>query len=121
MRRAPPGRALEYATRCPSHFRRRPRRLNVSFFSERSAGICLPLSALRSHEDWGVGEVGHLPRFARWMRSAGLSWLALLPLNECALGQDSPYSTLSAFALRSEEHTSELQSRENLVCRLLLE
>src|SRR5690606_42139668 len=26
-----------------------------------------------------------------------------------------------AGALRSEEHTSELQSRENLVCRLLLE
>src|SRR5690606_24565094 len=25
------------------------------------------------------------------------------------------------FELRSEEHTSELQSRENLVCRLLLE
>src|SRR5690606_41505630 len=25
------------------------------------------------------------------------------------------------FATRSEEHTSELQSRENLVCRLLLE
>src|SRR5207302_10878582 len=31
-------------------------------------------------------------------------------------------STFSAsFTLRSEEHTSELQSRENLVCRLLLE
>src|SRR5690606_40080690 len=28
---------------------------------------------------------------------------------------------LSQFWLRSEEHTSELQSRENLVCRLLLE
>src|SRR5690606_41787450 len=27
----------------------------------------------------------------------------------------------AAFAERSEEHTSELQSRENLVCRLLLE
>src|SRR5690606_41804876 len=26
-----------------------------------------------------------------------------------------------AFVVRSEEHTSELQSRENLVCRLLLE
>src|SRR6202045_359720 len=26
-----------------------------------------------------------------------------------------------SFDLRSEEHTSELQSRENLVCRLLLE
>src|SRR5437870_8573575 len=29
--------------------------------------------------------------------------------------------TLTAFALRSEEHTSELQSRGHLVCRLLLE
>src|SRR5690606_40928592 len=28
---------------------------------------------------------------------------------------------LAASMLRSEEHTSELQSRENLVCRLLLE
>src|SRR5690606_39957219 len=28
---------------------------------------------------------------------------------------------LSILAFRSEEHTSELQSRENLVCRLLLE
>src|SRR5690606_41351487 len=28
---------------------------------------------------------------------------------------------LAADELRSEEHTSELQSRENLVCRLLLE
>src|SRR5690606_39689207 len=29
-------------------------------------------------------------------------------------------NTMSAY-MRSEEHTSELQSRENLVCRLLLE
>src|SRR2546427_6365660 len=28
---------------------------------------------------------------------------------------------LGAFVLRSEEHTSELQSQSNLVCRLLLE
>src|SRR5690554_7234923 len=28
---------------------------------------------------------------------------------------------LNAFAVRSEEHTSELQSRPHLVCRLLLE
>src|SRR5690606_40895205 len=36
----------------------------------------------------------------------------------------STYSTsmpFSARKIRSEEHTSELQSRENLVCRLLLE
>src|SRR5690606_40223885 len=30
-------------------------------------------------------------------------------------------SVVSAQHLRSEEHTSELQSRENIVCRLLLE
>src|SRR5690606_41265346 len=30
-------------------------------------------------------------------------------------------SFLSSYHTRSEEHTSELQSRENLVCRLLLE
>src|SRR5690606_39419884 len=31
------------------------------------------------------------------------------------------YQVLLMPSLRSEEHTSELQSRENLVCRLLLE
>src|SRR5690606_41046116 len=30
-------------------------------------------------------------------------------------------NSLAAIPARSEEHTSELQSRENLVCRLLLE
>src|SRR5690606_31869012 len=34
---------------------------------------------------------------------------------------DSPSGTAVRTAERSEEHTSELQSRENLVCRLLLE
>src|SRR5690606_41534208 len=32
-----------------------------------------------------------------------------------------PGMLVDVIALRSEEHTSELQSRENLVCRLLLE
>src|SRR5690606_41464893 len=37
--------------------------------------------------------------------------------------QGGPHSPteIGAVAARSEEHTSELQSRENLVCRLLLE
>src|SRR5690606_40202936 len=37
------------------------------------------------------------------------------------LGMDDPRSKEQAPGNRSEEHTSELQSRENLVCRLLLE
>src|SRR5690606_41140346 len=32
-----------------------------------------------------------------------------------------PASNQDILSIRSEEHTSELQSRENLVCRLLLE
>src|SRR5436309_11481693 len=41
----------------------------------------------------------------------------------CKEGTDPADSTNSLYRLssRSEEHTSELQSRENLVCRLLLE
>src|SRR5690606_41373546 len=46
---------------------------------------------------------------------------------EAVCGPDLPIPVLEGLAtlvdqsLRSEEHTSELQSRENLVCRLLLE
>src|SRR5215475_15485447 len=46
--------------------------------------------------------------------------LPILPLH---LTPDEREACLDAFVevVRSEEHTSELQSRENLVCRLLLE
>src|SRR2546430_5647618 len=36
-------------------------------------------------------------------------------------GRGPPHQGSSRFANRSEEHTSELQSQSNLVCRLLLE
>src|SRR5690606_39543815 len=40
---------------------------------------------------------------------------------QISLGLQSVYLIAPATEARSEEHTSELQSRENLVCRLLLE
>src|SRR3712207_7082212 len=40
---------------------------------------------------------------------------------EWAFGHGLSYTTFSYGDLRSEEHTSELQSRQYLVCRLLLE
>src|SRR5690606_42166305 len=46
---------------------------------------------------------------------------AIVPGQGNALGQGLQPSRLQAGAARSEEHTSELQSRENLVCRLLHE
>src|SRR2546427_9581414 len=46
--------------------------------------------------------------------------LALQGAELILIGYNTPISAL-ALDLRSEEHTSELQSQSNLVCRLLLE
>src|SRR5690606_39459440 len=60
--------------------------------------LCLPMQALRAQAAFPKARL-------HWFDNAGHypAW-------------DSPEETV-----RSEEHTSELQSRENLVCRLLLE
>src|SRR3712207_7318678 len=58
-------------------------------------------------------------------RAAALSWIALVTPQTTAKGFSVEAQTLSAAQAwprsRSEEHTSELQSRQYLVCRLLLE
>src|SRR5574340_1794179 len=59
-----------------------------------------------------VGECGHA-----W-RVAYSFWNTLVGIG--AGGKD-PFATLLQNQLRSEEHTSELQSPKDLVCRLLLE
>src|SRR5256886_2010210 len=48
-----------------------------------------------------------------WPSPGACAWIA----SACT----EPASSLASAALRSEEHTSELQSPSNLVCRLLLE
>src|SRR5690606_42128537 len=54
-------------------------------------------------------------------RAAGFM-LQVLPVNQQQAKIDfAELTILSNTLTRSEEHTSELQSRENLVCRLLLE
>src|SRR5436309_12009922 len=60
-----------------------------------------------------------------WVQERGGDWLFSFA-NVCeTLGFDPEYLRQGIksqrFTHRSEEHTSELQSRENLVCRLLLE
>ncbi len=67
--------------------------------TERRAGILLPLFSLRSPRDWGVGDLGDLPDFCRWLASAGHTVLQLLPTAEMALVETSPYGALTAFAL----------------------
>src|SRR5690606_41235087 len=72
-----------------------------------------PLSQPRCHHSF--------VRWARHFRRVALILAALLLLPGGASGQATQPAGDDPAAARSEEHTSELQSRENLVCRLLLE
>ena len=65
----------------------------------RRAGVSVPLFALRSSRSWGIGEIGDIPAMGSWLRSASASALQILPLNELAPGESSPYSALSAMAI----------------------
>jgi 4-alpha-glucanotransferase len=69
------------------------------FFHGRHAGLLVPLFSAPSRESWGIGEIGDLPRLGAWMAGAGFSFLQLLPINEMAEGQNSPYSAMSAMAI----------------------
>lgn len=66
---------------------------------ERIAGLLLPLFSCPSNQSWGIGEFADVPTLARWMLRGGLRLLQLLPLNEMASGQRSPYSALTTMAL----------------------
>ena len=55
--------------------------------------------SIRTGRGWGVGEIGDLGRFARWAGGVGLQVVQLLPVNELTVGESSPYSAATAFAL----------------------
>jgi 4-alpha-glucanotransferase len=63
------------------------------------AGVTLPLFAIRTREDWGIGEIGALPACAAWIRSGGHRLLQILPPYELADGETSPYGARTAFGL----------------------
>jgi len=69
------------------------------FHHGRHTGVLVPLFSIPSRASWGVGEIADLPLFARWLESAGLDFVQLLPVNEMEEGQNSPYSALSAMAI----------------------
>jgi 4-alpha-glucanotransferase len=69
------------------------------FAHGRHAGILVPLFSIPARGSWGVGEIPDLPQFARWLDAAGFDFVQILPVNEMADGQNSPYSALSAMAI----------------------
>src|SRR5690606_2267733 len=70
------------------------------------------INTIQGNRNWAVARAANF-------RSEKLQDLSDLDPIVALDGSDS--STLDNMLERSEEHTSELQSRENLVCRLLLE
>src|SRR5690606_42029189 len=75
----------------------------------------------RRSSDLAAGAAGGLgqrtrarPARARWIRAgSGMAWRP-------DRARHDPVAARRRVSPRSEEHTAELQSRENLVCRLLL-
>lgn len=65
----------------------------------RRSGLLIPLFSIPSSASWGIGEFGDIRHVAAWLEGAGQRVLQLLPLNEMARGQHSPYSASSALAL----------------------
>src|SRR2546422_5845913 len=104
--------------RCAPRFReatrmaRRARRARGAFLA--AAGVAVrPSRAAVRHRDPAAPKP---PRAMRWTLLAIVAALALVL--SVVLG---PAAVPLGELLRSEEHTSELQSRLHLVCRLLLE
>ena len=65
----------------------------------RRSGLLVPLFSLPSSRSWGIGDIGDIGAMTRWLRTAGVRLLQLLPINEMPPGETSPYSALSAMAI----------------------
>ncbi|MGH7272575.1 MAG: 4-alpha-glucanotransferase, partial [Polyangiaceae bacterium] len=65
----------------------------------RQAGMVIPLSAIRSRRDWGIGQVTDLPLCAAWALRAGQRLLQVLPPHEISDGETSPYGAMTAFGI----------------------
>jgi 4-alpha-glucanotransferase len=67
--------------------------------ARRRSGLLLPLFSCPSSASWGIGEIGDIEPVTAWLDGAGQRILQLLPINEMAPGQQSPYSAISAMAI----------------------
>ena len=65
----------------------------------RQSGLLIPLFSCPSSTSWGTGDIGDLVPLTSWLAGAGQKIVQLLPINERAPGQQSPYSAISAMAI----------------------
>jgi 4-alpha-glucanotransferase len=62
---------------------------------DRCYGVFVPVYALRSAEDWGIGSYGELARLGRWADGLGSAFIGTLPL--CAVLDDVPFGDTSPY------------------------
>ena len=67
--------------------------------ANRRAGLLVPLFSCPSEASWGIGEIGDVAPMTKWLAASNQRVLQLLPINEMAPGQQSPYSAISAMAI----------------------
>ncbi len=73
--------------------------IHEELLQKRTNGILLPVSAMKTETDWGVGDFSSLCEWVRFLGGLGTKIVQILPLQETAPGQTCPYSALSAFAI----------------------
>src|SRR5208282_5033120 len=66
---------------------------------QRSAGILIPLFSLRTADDLGRGEIMQMKPMIDFAISIGHRPIQLLPLDETAPSEVSPYAALTLFAI----------------------
>src|SRR5215467_12432235 len=64
----------------------------------RRSGILMPLFSCPRTTIW-IGDIGDLQAMTAWLSAAGQRVMQLLPINEMAPGQQSPYSAISSMAI----------------------
>ena len=69
------------------------------YLQKRSAGVSLPLSAMKGTEDWGCGDMASLKEWIEYFASYDIKVLQILPLWETSPREHCPYSALSAYAI----------------------
>ena len=73
--------------------------VHEELLARRTNGILLPLAAMKTEQDWGVGDFTSLCQWVGFLGGLGAKIVQILPIQETAPGQTCPYSALSAFAV----------------------
>jgi 4-alpha-glucanotransferase len=66
---------------------------------ERLAGVLIPLSSIRTDDDFGRGDIGGLRPFGEFALAMGKRLIQLLPIDETLACEASPYSAMSVLAI----------------------